>query len=173
MKQVDRYPGRPFGSVSAWTTTWLAQRALVDQHFGDDLTIHGGLDKLVHIGGCNSVQQQLVAIEFNPQLRDRHLRLDEQVRHARDGLHGRFHFIRFSTQCFQVVAVDLDANLSFDSREHVRDQVGDRLLHGGHDAGDVGHRFADLVELLFARARRLGVQFQNQFAHVHAFGVLV
>src|SRR5262245_50971884 len=33
MKQVERLPFLPFGSVSACTTTWLAQRALVDQHF--------------------------------------------------------------------------------------------------------------------------------------------
>ena len=33
MKQVERRAGLPSGSVNACTTTWLAQAALVDQHF--------------------------------------------------------------------------------------------------------------------------------------------
>ena len=49
----------------------------------------------------------------------------------------------------QQPGVDLDPDLRFDPREHVGDEVRDRLLHGGDNTGDLGDHLPNLFQLLF------------------------
>ena len=48
-----------------------------------------------------------------------------------------------------------------------------RLLDAGDDAGDVGHRLADVVEHLLAAAPALGIEADDELGHVDADDVLV
>jgi hypothetical protein len=78
--------------------------------------------------------------------------LQHQVGNARHRFDRLLHLLSFSAKEIQIVAVNLDANLSLDSGKHVRNQMRNRLFNCGDDTGNIGHRFTNFVDLFFPRA---------------------
>ena len=116
---------------------------------------------------------ELEAVDFDPQLRDVDLLFDLQVADAGDAGDRDLHFVGLSAQCVEVVAIEFDRHLGFDAREHVRNQVGQRLLHRRNDARNIRQRLADFMNHFLARAGRTGVDRGDDLGDVDAFGVLI
>ena len=128
------------------------ERALTVEHLRHDLALHGRLDELVDGQSPQAELFKLVTVNFNAKLRNDHLLFDLQIAHAWNRGNRRLHLLRLAAKHVEIVAVELDRHLRLDAREHVRDQMRQRLLDRRHDARNVGERLADLFDDVFARS---------------------
>ena len=89
---------------------------------------------------------EFVTVGLNAKLGNVHLLLDLQITNTLDPGNGCLHFLRFSPQHVEIVAVELHGDLRLDTREHVRNEMGQRLLNGGHDSRNVSKRFTNFFD---------------------------
>ena len=74
----------------------------------------------------------------------------------------------------QIVAVELDADLGLDAREHVRNQMLQRLLGGDDDAGHLGQLVRGGRQASPRGVRsEFGIEADDDLRNVDAFGMLV
>ena len=120
------------------------------------------------------MQCQVVRAKCDVQLRRFLDRLDHWRSDSGHVLNCCLHLIRHALQRAQIVAVDLDCNLSVDARYHVTNQVSQWLLDLDINTRSfVANFLTKAGEDFIALCRRFGVHAQNVFTEVDGRCMLV
>ena len=135
--------------------------------------MHRRLDELVDVVGSQPVLDKPLAEQPDLELGNLRLLLDHQILHAGHIGDRPLHPLRRAPQHAEVVAVDLDTHLRLDAREHMADEVGQRLLDRDHDSRNLRQLLAKFLEHLLAVASGLRIEAHDDLRGIDAFGVLV
>ena len=113
IREVDRQPSQ---SVEVLTGSFLQSQyqiesALPLQDLRNRDTIHGCFDEFVDICHAQSVQQQLIAIQFDAELGDDRLLFHDQVLHTGDACDLGFDLVGSFSQLVEIIPKDLDPDL--------------------------------------------------------------
>ena len=127
--------------------------------------------RLQHVGNIlsrQSVQSQVVRTQFDMQLSRLANWFDDRRRDARNVLNGAFDLLGHSAQSIEVIAVDLDRDLSVDARNHVADQVGKRLFDFDvHARRFIAELLQQLGQDFLAIGLGIRVHAEDVFAEIH------
>ena len=140
---------------------------------GDRAAVHRRLDERIDRVGRQPVLHELVASEANLKLGDLGLLFDHEILHARHVGDRRLHALGRATQLAEVITIELDAHLGLDARQHVADEMGERLFDGDDNPGNLRELLAELLEHPLATATRLRIEAHDDLRDVDAFGMLV
>ena len=124
-------------AISLFQSNQQIKLALALQDFGNDDAIHRRFDKLGDFFSSETIIFELVSVDFDLQLRNFGLLLDLCIGNTINSFDCGLDQARISPERIKIIAIKLDANLCFNTRYHVGDQVSQRLFDTGDDAGHI------------------------------------